>query len=42
VHQGTQSTAANCRGQTVPRAGETSTPSAQMQRETMRGAVSTL
>jgi len=42
VHQRTQPAAANRRGQTVPRAGETTTPGAQMQRETMRGAVSTL
>lgn len=42
VHQRTQPTAANCRGQTVPWAGETTTPGAQVQRETMRGAVSTV
>jgi len=35
VHQRTQPAAANCRRQTVPRVGETATPGAQMQRETM-------
>lgn len=40
VHQRTQPAATNRRGQTMPRPGQTPTTGAQVQRETMRGAVS--
>lgn len=40
MHQRAQPTAANRGGQTVPRGGEAAASGAQMQHETLRGAVS--